>query len=174
MYKKTLTPEQALQKLKHYCGYQERSHHEVQQKLYDLGVWKKDHDEIIATLIENDYLNEERFVKAYARGKFRMKQWGRIRIRYELKLKKISEYLVKKAMEEIPDDEYQVTMEKLATNKYESLKSDQYMVRQKKTVDYMTGKGYEPSLVMEILRGISADRKTKDMEERKAQQTDGD
>ena len=66
-----------LQKLKHYCGYQERCHSEVVQKLYELGARKKDHDEIIAALIQENYLNEERFAIAYAGGKYRMKQWGR-------------------------------------------------------------------------------------------------
>ncbi|RYY62640.1 MAG: RecX family transcriptional regulator [Chitinophagaceae bacterium] len=159
MFKKTLTPEQALQKLRQYCGYQERSHHEVQQKLYDLGVWKQDHDSIIATLIEQDYLNEERFVKAYAGGRFRMKHWGRIKIRYELKQKKISDYLLKKAMAEIPEEDYRKVMEKLVTDKYDSLGSDQYIVRQKKTIDYMTGKGYETNLVIPFLNQLVRDRR---------------
>ena len=74
LYKKSLTKEQALQKLKHYCAYQERCHSEVTEKLYSLGVWKKEHDEIISTLIEENYLNEERFAIAFAGGKFRVKQ----------------------------------------------------------------------------------------------------
>ena len=76
MQKKYLTKEQALQKLRQYCGYQERSHAEAQQKLWDLGVHRAEHDEIISTLIEEDYLNEERFAKQFAGGKFRMKDWG--------------------------------------------------------------------------------------------------
>ncbi|MBP6234345.1 MAG: RecX family transcriptional regulator, partial [Chitinophagaceae bacterium] len=98
MYKKYLTKEQALQKLKHYCAYQERCHSEVKEKLYQLGVWKKEHDEIIASLIEENYLNEERFAVAYAGGHFRIKQWGRIKIKYELKQKQVSEYSIKKAL----------------------------------------------------------------------------
>ena len=156
MFRKTLSKEQALQKLKQYCGYQERSHQEVQQKLYDLGVWKQDHDELIAALIEQDYLNEERFVTAFARGKFRMKQWGRIRIRYELKQRRISEYLLKKALAEIPEEEYLRTMQKLLEDKYDSLRSEQYMVRQKKTMDFMTARGYENNLVSPALRAYIA------------------
>ena len=98
--KKFLTKEQALQKLRQYCAYQERSHKEVQQKLWDLGVKRMDHDEIISTLIEEDYLNEERFAKAFAGGKFRMKDWGRKKILYALKEKGVSEYNIKKAMKE--------------------------------------------------------------------------
>ena len=93
-----------MQKLKQYCAYQERSHHEVKSRLYDLGVWKKDHDEIIAALIEENYLNEERFAIAFAGGKFRMKQWGRVKIRYELKQRQVSEYCIKKAMKQIDEE----------------------------------------------------------------------
>ena len=92
MFKKQLSKEQALQKLKHYCAYQERCHSEAIQKLYDLGVRKADHAEIIATLIEEGYLNEERFAIAFARGRFRLKQWGRVKIKYELKQKQVSDF----------------------------------------------------------------------------------
>ena len=147
MFKKQISPEQALQKLKHYCAYQERCHSEVREKLYRLGVWKKDHDAIISTLIEEDYLNEERFAMAWAGGKWRVKQWGRVRIKYELKQKQISEYCIRKALQQIPEDEYLLTLEKLAAKKYASLKGEQYLVRKKKTRDYLIHRGYETSLV---------------------------
>lgn len=150
-YKKQLTKEQALQKLKHYCAYQERCHYEVQQKLYDLGVWKKEHDEIISTLIEENYLNEERFAIAYAGGKFRSKQWGRVKINYELKQKKVSEYCIKKAMKQIDDEAYLAVLKKLADEKRESLKSEQYLVRKKKTMDYLIGRGFEMELIRKVL-----------------------
>ena len=92
MYKKYVTNEQALQKIKHYCAYQERCHSEVKEKLYSLGVWKKDQDQMIATMIEEGYLNEERFAIAFASGRFKIKHWGRVKIRYELKQKQVSEY----------------------------------------------------------------------------------
>ena len=147
MYKKQLTKEQALQKLKHYCAYQERCHSEVKEKLYQLGVWKKDHDEIIASLIEENYLNEERFAIAYAGGKFRVKQWGRVKIKYELKQKQVSDYSIKKAMKQIDEEEYLSVMNKLAKEKYAALKSEQYLVRKKKTMDYLLAKGFEADLV---------------------------
>lgn len=150
-YKKQLTKEQALQKLKHYCAYQERCHYEVQQKLYDLGVWKKEHDEIISTLIEENYLNEERFAIAYAGGKFRSKQWGRVKINYELKQKKVSEYCIKKAMKQIDDEAYLAVLKKLAEEKRESLKSEQYLVRKKKTMDYLIGRGFEMELIRKVI-----------------------
>lgn len=146
-FKKQITPEQALQKLKHYCAYQERCHSEVREKLYALGVWKKEHDSIISTLIEEDYLNEERFAIAWAGGKWRVKQWGRVRIRYELKQKEVSEYCIKKAMQQINEEEYREVLEELARKKYDSLKSDQYLVRKKKTIDYLIGRGFETGLI---------------------------
>ncbi|HMR93090.1 MAG TPA: regulatory protein RecX [Chitinophagaceae bacterium] len=146
-FKKQLTPEQALQKLKHYCAYQERSHSEVVEKLYALGVWKKEHNAIIASLIEEGYLNEERFAIAFAGGKFRMKKWGRTKIKYELKQRQVSEYCIKKALKQITGEDYQAALQQLATEKYAALKGEQYLVRMKKTMDYLLAKGYEPDLV---------------------------
>lgn len=148
-FKKQLTKEQALQKLKHYCAYQERCHSEVKEKLYSLGVWKKDHDEIIATLIEENYLNEERFAMAFAGGKWRMKQWGRVKIKYELRQKQVSDYCIKKALKQIDEEEYLRVLKELASDKYAALKNEQYLVRKKKTIDYLINRGFE----MELVRG---------------------
>lgn len=151
MYKKQITKEQALQKLKHYCAYQERCHSEVKEKLYNLGAWKKDHDEIIATLIEENYLNEERFAIAFAGGKFRVKQWGRVKIKYELKQKQVSEYCIKKSLKQIDEEEYIKVLNKLAKDKYTSLKSEQYLIRKKKTMDYLIAKGFEMDLIRRVV-----------------------
>lgn len=151
MYKKQITKEQALQKLKHYCAYQERCHSEVKEKLYNLGAWKKDHDEIIATLIEENYLNEERFALAFAGGKFRVKQWGRVKIKYELKQKQVSEYCIKKSLKQIDEEEYIKVLNKLAKEKYTSLKSEQYLIRKKKTMDYLIAKGFEMDLIRRVV-----------------------
>ncbi len=159
LYKKHLTKEQALQKLKHYCAYQERSHSEVKEKLYSLGVWKKDHDEITATLIEENYLNEERFAIAFAGGRFRIKQWGRVKIKYELKQKQVSEYCIKKALKQIEEEDYIKTLNKLAKEKYASLKTEQWMIRKKKTMDYLVGKGFESPLITTVLNEISSAHK---------------
>ncbi|MFI5133158.1 MAG: regulatory protein RecX [Chitinophagales bacterium] len=151
LYKKLLTKEQALQKLKHYCGYQERCHSDVKEKLYSLGVRKNDHDAIIATLIEENYLNEERFVIQFASGKFRMNQWGRIKIKAELKKRQVSEYSINKALKQINESEYLQTLNKLAAKKHASLKNEQYLIRKKKTIDYLLGKGFEWELVKTIV-----------------------
>jgi regulatory protein len=154
MQKKHLTKEQAIMKLRQYCAYQERSHSEVVQKLWELGVWKQDHDEIIASLIEDDYLNEERFAKAFVGGKFRMKDWGRKRIYYGLKEKGVGDYLIKKAMKEIDEEAYHKTLRELAEKKWGSLKGEQYLVRKKKTVDYLLQKGFEPELATGVINSF--------------------
>jgi regulatory protein len=156
MQQKYLTKEQAIQKLRQYCAYQERSHQEVIQKLWDLGVRKADHDEIVASLIEDDYLNEERFAIHYAGGKFRMKGWGKKKIIYGLKEKRVSEYCIKKALKEIDDDAYQKTLHDLAEKKYESLKGEQYLVRKKKTMDYLMQKGFENDLITATVAKLTA------------------
>lgn len=147
MYKKALTPEQTLQKLRHYCAYQERSHQEVRDKLFQLGCPSRQHDELISSLIEEDYLNEERFAVAFAGGKWRVKRWGRVRIKYELQQRKVSAYCIRKAMAEIEEDDYIKILDRLAIDKYDSLKKDQYIIRKKKTTDYLLAKGFEPELV---------------------------
>jgi regulatory protein len=156
--KKYLTKEQALQKLRQYCAYQERSHYEVKQKLWDLGVRAAEHDEITSTLIEEDYLNEERFAKMFAGGKFRMKDWGRKKIYYALKEKKVSEYNIKRAMKEIDEDQYEKTLNDLARKKYQLLKGEQYLVRKKKTQDYLMQKGFEPNLIAAVLNKITGEQ----------------
>jgi regulatory protein len=151
MQKKYLTKEQALQKLKQYCAYQERSHFEVKQKLWELGVLRADHDEILSALIEDDYLNEERFAIQYAGGKFRMKQWGRKKIYYGLKEKQVSDYCIKKGLKAIDEAAYDATLKKLAEHKYASLEGEHYLVRKKKTQDYLLQKGYELDLINKVL-----------------------
>ena len=119
----------------------------MKEKLYALGVRRNEHDEIIASLIEDSYLNEERFAIAFAGGKWRIKQWGRVKIKYELKQKQVSEYSIKKALKQIDPDEYVEVLEKIAKERYDSLKAEQWIVRRKKTYDYLIGKGFETELV---------------------------
>lgn len=146
-----LTKEQALQKLRHYCGYQERSHYEVEQKLWELRVNKSYKDEIISTLIQEDYLNEERFATHFAGGKFRMNEWGKKKISYALKEKRVSDYCIQKGLNSINEDDYERTLKELAAKKYDSLKTDQYLVRKKKTIDYLLQKGFEFELVSSVV-----------------------
>lgn len=152
MQKTYLTKEQALQKLKHYCGYQERCHSEVIRKLYDLGVYKNEHDEILSTLIQENYLNEERFAIQFAGGKFRLKHWGKIKIKYELKSKQISEYCIKKALATITTTDYLQTAQKLFDAKRNLLKSEKNIfIKKRKLQDYLMQKGYEISVIKELM-----------------------
>ena len=130
--RKYLTKEQALQKAKHFCAYQERCHTEVKEKLYPLGLWKKDVEELISQLIEENYLNEERYAIAFAGGKFRIKHWGRVKIKYELQQKKISACCIKKAMKESDDTGYKKTFLQLAEGKWGSLKSEKNIFARKR------------------------------------------
>lgn len=151
-FKQTLTKEQALQKIKHYCAYQERCHKEVKEKLYELGMHRKDVDELISTLIEENYLNEERFAIQYAGGKFRMNNWGKIKIKYALKQKQVSEYCIKKALGQIDNDAYMKTLEKLVTEKKRTLKGEtNKFVIFRKIQDYLLQKGFEPDLIKEAI-----------------------
>jgi regulatory protein len=145
------TPDRALEKLKRFCSYQERSHSEVKAKLRQLGIWGNDAGEIMATLIGEDYLNEERFARSFARGKFRMKNWGRKKIVQSLRFKQVSDYCIVKGLEEIDAGEYEQTLRKLACQKYDSLKTEQFLRRQYKTTQYLLAKGYEPDLVREVI-----------------------
>jgi regulatory protein len=152
MQQQKLTPEQALQKIKHYCAYQERSHAEVKDRLYGYGLYKKDVEPIISTLIEENFLNEERFAIAFAGGHFRTKQWGRIKIKYQLKQKQVSEYCIKKALQAIDDDAYEKTLQKLFDEKLRALKSEKNIfIKKRKVQDFLLQKGFEATLVREKL-----------------------
>jgi regulatory protein len=129
-----LTKSQALPKIKQYCAYQERCHQEVKEKLYSFGLYKNDIDQLIAQLIEENYLNEERFAQHYAGGKFRMKHWGRNKIKQALKQKQVSDYCIKKAMKEIDDEVYMKTLHKLAEQKLKTLKGERNIFIKKKNL----------------------------------------
>ena len=149
-----LNKEQALQKLRHYCGYQERSHKEVKDKLYSLGLYKQDVEEAISKLIEEDYLSEERFAVSFAGGHFRSKQWGRVKISYELRKKGVSAYCISKALKEIDEEEYLKTIRHLARKKSESLDKEglNAFARQQKIMNYMMQKGFEPQMIQQQLK----------------------
>ncbi|MEO8720670.1 MAG: regulatory protein RecX [Ginsengibacter sp.] len=149
------TPQQSIPKIKQYCAYQERSHSEVRDKLYSFGLNKSEVEEIISTLITGNYLNEERFAILYAGGKFRMKQWGKIKIKQALKLKQVSEYCIKKALKEIDTKEYERIFQKLAEQKLKTLKSEKNIfIKKRKLQDFLFQKGFEIELVKEVVKNI--------------------
>ena len=155
MQQQKLTPQQALPKLKQYCAYQERCHSEVKEKLYSYGVYNNDAEDIISKLIEEDYLNEERFALSFAGGRFRMKQWGRVKIKYELKQKQVSEYCIKKALKVIDEDEYKNLLQKLSEQKLKTLKSEKNIfIKKRKLQDFLLQRGFENDLVRIVVNVI--------------------
>jgi regulatory protein len=154
MFSKRLTPEQAWQKIKHFCAYQERCHFETKEKLFGFGLSKTDVETLISRLIEEDYLNEARFAAQFAGGHFRLKKWGRVKIVYALKQKKVSPLNIKSALKEIDEENYKAILMKLAEAKWKLLKHEQYLNRQAKTSQYLMNKGYEPTLVQETIQQI--------------------
>ena len=141
--------EKALQKIKHYCGYQERSHAEVKEKLYSFGLWKNEVEALISQLIEENYLNEERFAIAFAGGRFRIKKWGRVKIRIELKKRKLSEYCIRKALEQINEADYKKTLKTLFQKKWAATKEADTGKRLYKVSQYLVSRGFEPEYVRE-------------------------
>jgi regulatory protein len=150
-----LTPQQALPKLKQYCAYQERCHSEVKEKLYSYAVYGDDADTIISKLIDEDYLNEERFAIHFAGGKFRVKQWGKVKIKYELKKKQVSDYCIKKALKGVDTGEYFSVLEKLAVQKLKALKGEKNIfIKKRKLQDFLLQRGFESDLVREMVQKI--------------------
>ncbi len=152
------TPEQALQKIKHYCAYQERCHAETIDKLYSMGLFKKEVDAILCTLIEENFLNEARFASEFASGKFRNKRWGKIKIKHALKAKKVSNYLIAEALAGIDEVAYLHTLTQLAEKKWVLLQSQHQsantLVQQVAITQYLLQKGYELSLIQPIVRQL--------------------
>lgn len=138
-------------KIEQYCAYQERSQQEVRDRLYDMGLHQKEVEELISDLITDNFLNEERFAITYARGKFRMKHWGNIKIKQNLKLKKVSEYCIKKALKEIDGDEYMDVLNKELIKRSTKIKDADPYVRKHKIAKYLNSKGFELDLIWDLL-----------------------
>lgn len=144
-----------LEKIKHYCAYQERCHSEVRSKLLELKVYGLELENYISILIEENYLNEERYACSYARGKFRFKQWGKTKIKYQLKAKQISPYLINKAMQEIDDEEYWQVLTTLAEKKSQSLQTEKNrFIKSQKIRNYLLQKGFESGLIYEVMKDL--------------------
>lgn len=155
--RKKYSPEEAKPKLFAYCAYQERSHQEVRRKLDSLGVYGNPAEEIIAELITAGYLNEERFAKAFAGGKFRIKGWGRVRIQRELEAHGVTGNCIRSGMKEIEDEDYRKTLEKLIIRKADSITNDSPILKRDKVGRYAIAKGYESDLVWKVVRELLGD-----------------
>jgi len=143
--------EQARIKAERYCAYQERSQHEVRSKLYEWGQYSRDAEEIISELIQGNFLNEERFAQAYAQGKFRIKGWGKIRIKQGLKLKKVPEPMILKVLKSIDPDDYREKLRSLLDKKSLTVHEKDPYKKRSILLRYAASKGYEQDIITDML-----------------------
>lgn len=148
--RKSYTVEEALSRMQAYCAYQERCHKEVRQKLREMNMIPMAQDHIMAKLIEENFLNETRFAKAFARGKFRFKYWGKYRIERELKARDINAYNIKEAFKEISNSDYNTHFHKIADKRLKQLESETNLMKKKqKFISYLQYRGWESHLIFE-------------------------
>lgn len=152
---KSYTVDEAKKALEHYCSYQERYHKEVEKKLYDLKMIPAAKEIIILHLIAHNFLNEERFSKAFARGKFSIKNWGKIRITNELKYRNISPYNIKTALNEIDEFDYVNCLKTMAIKKLSLLKEQNSYKKKNKLITYLISKGFEFELVYKVIKELN-------------------
>lgn len=151
---KTYTVDEATKLMENFCAYQERCHKEIEQKLHDLQMIPEAKEKIILHLLQHNFLNEERFSKAFARGKFSIKKWGRIKIVNELKFRNISPYNIKTALKEIDDINYLKTLKKIAEKKWVLIKEPNAFKKRSKMLNYLSSKGYESEIIYEVMNGL--------------------
>jgi len=157
--KTTYTVEEAKKRLARYCVYQDRCHKEIEQKLYEMRMIPEACELIILYLIEHNFLNEERFSKSFARGKFRIKHWGKQRIVRELKQKEISDYNIKVALQEIEPQDYLDTLHEITKKRYDTTLEKNIFKKKKKVIDFLFRKGYESNLIYETINQVVANDK---------------
>lgn len=145
--KLTFTVEEAKRRLEKYCIYQDRSHNEIEKKLIEMNMIQEAREVIILHLLEHDFVNEERFARNFARGKFRIKKWGKSRIIRELKFRNISKYNIDIALKEINMEDYLETLHELVQKKWNSIVEDDKYKKRKKVVDFLLRRGFESNLI---------------------------
>ena len=152
--KLTYTLEEAKRAMERYCVYQDRCHQETEKKLREMRMIPQACELILLHLMEHDFLNEERFARSFARGKFRIKQWGQRRIVNELKQRDISAYNIKAGLSEISPDEYETVFQEVSRKRYESVNESNVFKKRKKVADFLLRKGFESNKVYEVLRDL--------------------
>lgn len=153
-FKKSFTVDEIKKKLEHYCVYQDRCHKEVETKMKEYLLIPEAKEIILLHLMQYNFLNEERFAKSFARGKFRIKYWGKQRIIRELKFKDISAYNIKTALKEIDELEYLNTIYRITENRNTVIKEENVFKRKKKLIDFLMRKGYESNLIYKTVNEI--------------------
>jgi len=152
----THSQKEALAKLMKYCAYQERCFAEVEAKLHSLGLYGDNAGEVVVELSRSGFLDEERFARAFVRGKFRLKKWGKRKIANALRQKQISEHCVDEGFKEIDDSEYLEVLQEIARNYWGKLKAEKNVwEKRKKTGSYLLQKGYEPELINTLLKELA-------------------
>lgn len=149
---KITDPYQALLKAQGYCAYQERAQQEVRDKLYEWGMWPDAVESIISELIVQGYLNEARFATAFAGGKFRIKKWGRVKIKMELKKRRVPDNLIRDALKTIDEREYAKTLQQLLEQKSREVKEKHPLKKQQKVMRYLASKGFEQDLIWDLFK----------------------
>ena len=151
---KSYSSKEVRQKLEHYCAYQDRCHQEVYQKMFSFSLTAHEKEELMVYLIDNNFLNEERFAQSFTRGKHNYKNWGKIRIVNELKARNISSTIIKIALKEINDSLYLETFEELSEKHWNTINESNLMKKRKKFCDFFMRKGWENSLIYEKVREL--------------------
>ena len=151
---KTYTVKEALITLMKYCAYQDRCHKEVEEKLHKMNMIPEAQEQIIIQLMQDGFLNEERFTRSFVRGKFNFKNWGKQKIKMHLQQKSIPNHLIKIGMQEIKQEDYLDTLENLAVKKWKLLSNTKDAKTKQKLVQHLLYKGYESELVYEVVNGL--------------------
>ncbi|MEQ6123778.1 regulatory protein RecX [Pseudotenacibaculum sp. MALMAid0570] len=154
MTQKVFTVDEIKKKLEYFCVYQDRCHQEVEKKLSEFRLIPEARELILLHLMQHDFLNEERYAKSFARGKFRIKKWGRKRIIQELKFRKITTYNINSALKEIEEKEYLTTLEKIAEIKLKSINEKNEYLKKQKLYQFLYRKGYESDLIQQVIKEI--------------------
>jgi len=152
--KKSFTVEQVKTKIENYCTYQDRCHKEVEEKMREYNLIPEAKELILLSLLKDNFLNEERFSKSFARGKFRIKSWGKLRIIRELKFRNISAYNIKTALKEIDEKEYLKTIYRIAENRNDVISETNIYKRKRKLIDFLTRKGFENELIFKTVNEV--------------------
>ena len=152
--KKYFSIEEIKRKLERYCAYQDRCHKEIETKLREFVLIEEAKNQIILHLMEHDFVNEERFSKSFARGKFRIKKWGKQRIVRELKQRSVSEYNIKTALKEIDEEKYIATIYEIAERRNAIITEENPYKRKKKLSDFLMRKGYEYDLIYATIKDV--------------------
>jgi len=155
--KSTYTLEEAKRSMERYCVYQDRCHQEIEKKLKGMRMIPEACEVILLHLMEHDFLNEERFARSFARGKFRIKQWGRRRIERELKQRDISAYNVKAGLSEITPEAYEKTFLEVSRKRFNGIREPDQYKKRKKVADYLLRKGFESHKVYEVLKDLEGE-----------------